>query len=59
MADFAAGNHLTLIDPTDSLRESALTGADPFLPYDTHWSASGHEIVARQVANALQTAPCG
>ncbi len=58
LADFARAEGLPLVDPTDALQRAALAGAEPFMHYDTHWSALGHQIVARAVADALRNAPC-
>ena len=46
------------IDPTERLTQSALSGIDPFMSYDTHWSAAGHRIVSDLVAETLSNHPC-
>jgi hypothetical protein len=58
LAAFAAAHQLVWIDPRAAMSAAALRGEDPFMRYDTHWSAIGHAIVARQVASALQSAEC-
>jgi hypothetical protein len=55
---FAAEQGLPFIDPSDDMRAAALTGRDPYLRYDSHWSALGHALVAEHVAAAIAAAPC-
>ncbi len=55
---FAQEYHLPLVDPTEAMAEAARAGQQPFLLYDTHWSALGHHIVAQQVISMLQNTPC-
>jgi hypothetical protein len=55
---FAEQQHVFLVDPTEQLEEAALHGTDPFMRYDTHWSDTGHTIIAHQVTEALQQATC-
>ncbi len=55
---FAQANGLPLADPTSKMQQAALAGDDPFMAYDTHWSAIGNQIVAQTVAETLQHASC-
>ena len=41
-----------------AMQAAARQGDDPFMAYDSHWSASGHSIVAAAVAQALQSRDC-
>jgi len=56
--DLAAGQSLCLVDPTDAFWQSILSGVDPFMRYDTHWSAAGHELVADGLLPALDSGTC-
>jgi hypothetical protein len=58
LAQFAQAEGLRLIDPTFAMQQAALASDDPFMAYDSHWSATGHQIVAQAVADALQKASC-
>jgi|SRR5579859_101181 len=58
VADFAASHQLVFIDPTVAMAAAVADGHDPFMTYDSHWSALGHAIVAGQVNQALETHPC-
>jgi hypothetical protein len=58
LAAFAQANDLPLADPTPRMQQAALAGDDPFMAYDTHWSATGHQIVAQTVVETLQHADC-
>jgi hypothetical protein len=55
---FAAAHALPFIDPSDAMQAAAGSGPDPFMRYDSHWSASGHALVAEQVAETLRRTPC-
>jgi hypothetical protein len=58
LAAFAQDQRLPFIDPTERMTEAALGGEDPFMAYDTHWSAAGHRIVAGLVAETVQNGSC-
>jgi hypothetical protein len=58
LVEFAHTNDLPLVDPTLAMKQAALSGEDPFMAYDTHWSATGHQIVAQAVAATLRNASC-
>lgn len=58
VAAWAKAAGLVFIDPAPRMVETALAGVDPFMVYDSHWNAAGHELVARAVAEALINAPC-
>jgi hypothetical protein len=58
VADFAAARQLVFVDPTAEMQAAARRGDDPFMTYDSHWSATGHAIVAGAVADALQSHTC-
>ncbi len=49
---------LMLIDPTQALIQSVQAGQDPFMAYDSHWNAIGHQIIASQIERALQGRTC-
>lgn len=55
---FAQETGILLIDPTEQMAQAMLQGDPPFLEYDTHWSLTGHRIVASVVAEALRTYTC-
>ena len=46
------------IDPSGAMLAAYAQGANPFMHYDTHWSAVGHQIVADAVAERLSPASC-
>jgi hypothetical protein len=48
---FFETHHLVAVDPLDALRESTL---DPYLPFDTHLSVAGQEIVGRVTWSRLR-----
>ncbi len=55
---FAHLNRLPFIDPSEKMIQSVLHGDDPFMVYDSHWNALGHEIVAEEVARVLKYEDC-
>lgn len=55
---FAAEQGALFVDPTDLMIAAVKAGEDPFMSYDTHWSAAGHRIVSRAVYNAVLKAGC-
>jgi len=58
VAALAQEAHVAWVNPGDAMRQAVLRGEEPFMYYDTHWSDSGHEIVAGEVDQALQSASC-
>jgi hypothetical protein len=58
VAEFAAQAGLALIDPSQALSQAVLNGQAPYMKYDTHWSDLGHQIVAQQALQVLQTQAC-
>jgi hypothetical protein len=56
--DLALRQSLCLVDPSDAFWQSIRSGADPFMRYDTHWSAVGHELVADEILSALDPGNC-
>ncbi len=56
--ELALGQSLCLVDPTDAFWQSIQNGADPFMRYDTHWSAVGHELVADGILAVLHSGMC-
>jgi len=46
------------IDPSEAMLAAYPQGANPFMRYDTHWSAVGHQIVAEDAAETLRAASC-
>jgi hypothetical protein len=58
LAEFAGENGLPLIDPTDRMIRAVLAGDSPFMHFDTHWSALGHEIVGQMVFEMLREVDC-
>lgn len=58
LGDYASGQTLCLVDPSGAFWQSILQGADPFMRYDTHWSAVGHELVAGAVRAAVDSGAC-
>lgn len=58
VATWAKEAGLVFIDPAPKMIEAALAGVDPFMVYDSHWNALGHELVAQAVADELANAHC-
>ncbi len=58
LSAFAEEHGLPLIDPSEAMQVAAVSGTDPFMQYDLHWSAAGHALVAEQVAAALRRTRC-
>ena len=46
--------NIKFLDLSQAFRDSSQSGSDLFLP-DGHWTAVGHEVAARAVADWLQT----
>lgn len=49
---------LLFVDPTAAFVQSVAAGQDPFMVYDSHWNALGHQLIASQMARALQGRAC-
>jgi hypothetical protein len=58
LMSLSSGMGLFFIDPSGGMAAAATSGQEPFMRYDTHWSAIGHEIVANSVADALNRRTC-
>jgi hypothetical protein len=58
LAALAHAAGLTLIDPTGPFIQSVQAGHDPFMAYDSHWNALGHQLIAEQVARDLAGRAC-
>lgn len=58
VADFAQAHNLIWLDPLPAMQDSILQGQSPFMVYDSHWNALGHQIIADTVAADLPTASC-
>lgn len=55
---FAHDHKLVFIDPVPRMTQAALAGQSPFMFYDTHWNAAGHQIVSQVVAEQLHSSAC-
>lgn len=56
LQDFATGNNIPFIDLTESLRTvSSNEQLALYFRYDGHWNIKGHEVVARTLANWLES----
>jgi hypothetical protein len=58
LATFASQHHLIFIDPSERLRQAILQGTDPFMVYDSHLNAVGHQLIAQTAAEALSSGDC-
>jgi hypothetical protein len=58
ISKFASENHIIFVDPSISMTQAVVEGKSPFMRYDTHWSATGHQLVANMVLETLKTASC-
>lgn len=58
IAQFAHDHDLPFIDPTPQMTQAALSGDKPFMVYDSHWSTTGHHLVARLVGETLRQSAC-
>jgi SGNH hydrolase-like domain, acetyltransferase AlgX len=52
-AQFCRTEELACLDLTGPLRDSVRAGGMPHAPTDSHWSAEGHELVARTLQERL------
>ena len=50
------GDSVGYLDLTPALQASAREGRAPFFATDSHWSAEGHAVAAREIASALRRA---
>ena len=57
LAEFCASENIPMLDLTDALQEKAESGTAVYFPDDGHWNATGHEVVARELARFLQKLP--
>ncbi len=58
MAEFAREQEVFFVDPTQAMMDAAQTGDTPFMVYDTHWSATGNQLVADLVAQKINSSNC-
>jgi hypothetical protein len=49
---------LCIVDPTAAFAQAGRNGIDPFMRYDTHWSAAGHALVAGALAAVMEDGNC-
>jgi hypothetical protein len=49
---------LCVVDPSAAFAEAGRNGADPFMRYDSHWSAAGHALTAGALAAAMEDGDC-
>ncbi len=57
VAGFAEQNAIPVLDLTDALAQSAISGDVPWFWGDTHWNATGHRVAAAAVARWHHPAP--
>jgi hypothetical protein len=58
VSSFASTNNVLFIDPSQAMLNAAGNGHLPFMEYDSHWSALGHQLVADAAAQALSQSAC-
>jgi len=58
LGEFANSHNLPFIDPTERFTSSIYAGLQPFMRYDTHWSALGHRLIADLVMETLGRSNC-
>jgi len=58
LGEFSARQGILFLDPTSRFVDAVLAGGEPFMRYDTHWSALGHRLVADMVAEGLAEGGC-
>jgi hypothetical protein len=56
--DLADRLNLVWVNPSPALSQAARSGPSPYMTYDTHWSAVGHQIIAQEVSRVIQNNPC-
>jgi hypothetical protein len=54
LSEFAQANGIRLISPLESYREAAGAGVELYLRRDMHFSPSGHDLFAREIARYLR-----
>ena len=47
-----------VVDPTEAFAAAGRNGIDPFMRYDSHWSAEGHALAAGALAAAMDGGNC-
>ncbi|MBN2086350.1 MAG: hypothetical protein JW748_14115 [Anaerolineales bacterium] len=47
-----------VVDPTAAFTAAGRSGTDPFMRYDSHWSAAGHALTAGALAAAMDGGNC-
>jgi hypothetical protein len=52
-AEFCRSDGLSCLDLTAVLRDAVRAGGMPHAPADSHWSADGHQLVARRLVERL------
>jgi hypothetical protein len=55
---FAAQHQIVFVDPSISMTQAILDGKAPFMRYDSHWSALGHQLVSDLVLEILKSFSC-
>jgi hypothetical protein len=58
IGEFADGLSVCWVNPSAAFWNAIREGSDPFMVYDTHWSAVGHELVAEGIADLIDTGAC-
>ncbi len=58
LASFAKETGVALIDPTEAMMQSILDQQQPYMIYDTHWSLTGNQLVAKAVADLIMHSTC-
>lgn len=58
LSAFANDHDIVLIEPTSLFQEAIMKGHDPYMVYDSHLNAYGHQILAQLVNEQLQTSNC-
>ena len=57
--EFCWDEGIEFVSPTEALREQAAEGVQVYYTYDQHWTRLGHGIVAREIADYLESSPAG
>ena len=58
MSQFARENGLLFIDPSAQFIQAFAAGDDPYMAYDSHWNARGHELIAQLASQLLASQAC-
>jgi hypothetical protein len=56
--ELAGALSLCWVDPTEAFWRAIQGGSDPFMVYDTHWSAAGHQLVADEISAMMAAGAC-